>query len=227
MHYSPTCIKQAHNGISKICLLKTGACLIQVLFLLFVSFGNWTLGLLTQAACLLEVATMTGFTVLANISNYWVFSLLVHVLCSCLHICNTRICNMYCIGSEPAIRSPCNYLPRKALLHTQVINALMNFHLFVVGSSTFDSIQSNTVSLSLFSRTTRRFNSSSIVTIGRPVVGVVGTLSPPLVNSSFWNVYNGITVKVFITEVIPLTTCHFAYLHFGQGQYSAKWLLTN
>ena len=111
----------------------------------------------------------------------------------------------------------------KALLHTQVINTLMNFHPFVVGSSTFDSIQSNTVSLSRFSWTTRRFNSSSIVTIGRPVVGVVGTMSPPLVNSSFWNVYNSIIVKIFITCVMP---------HSGQRQYSKQigiylYLLSN
>ena len=47
------------------CLLKTGDCLIQVHFNVFASFmiGKRKHACLIQVACLLEVATMTGFTV--------------------------------------------------------------------------------------------------------------------------------------------------------------------
>ena len=61
--YSPTCIKQAPQGITKNCLFKAGACLIQLNLYLFVTVGNQNTGLLIQAACLIEVATKTGFIV--------------------------------------------------------------------------------------------------------------------------------------------------------------------
>ena len=48
------------------CLFKTGACLIQVHFNIFVISGNCLHYCLIQVACLIEVATKTGFTVIAN-----------------------------------------------------------------------------------------------------------------------------------------------------------------
>ena len=44
------------------CLLKTGACLIQVLFNVFAFCGHWIHACLIQGACLTEAATKTGFT---------------------------------------------------------------------------------------------------------------------------------------------------------------------
>ena len=49
------------------CLLKTGDCLVQVNLHVFASFGKWTHACLIQVACLIEVATKTGFTVLYSI----------------------------------------------------------------------------------------------------------------------------------------------------------------
>ena len=46
---------------------KTGACSIQVNLNGFARFGNWSHACLIQVACLIEVATMTGFTVLRSI----------------------------------------------------------------------------------------------------------------------------------------------------------------
>ena len=45
------------------CLLKIGACLIQVCFNLFTCFKKLIHACLTQAACLIEVATKPDFTV--------------------------------------------------------------------------------------------------------------------------------------------------------------------
>ena len=51
------------------CLLKTGACLIQVHFYVFACFGNRIHACLIQVACLIEVATKTMFTVLYQEHN--------------------------------------------------------------------------------------------------------------------------------------------------------------
>lgn len=77
-------------------------------------------------------------------------------------------------------------LPLIALIQTVVIRARINLGRFVVGSSTLLSIQSKTVSLSAFFITMSSWSLSEISAIGSPVVGVVGTLSPPLVNSRSW-----------------------------------------
>ena len=45
------------------CLLKTGDCLTQVHFNAFALFGNCTDACLIQVACLIEVATKTGFKI--------------------------------------------------------------------------------------------------------------------------------------------------------------------
>ena len=56
------------------CLLKTGACLMQVHFSVFSFFGNLLHACLIQVACLIEAATETGFTVCLKL-NYNVFRL--------------------------------------------------------------------------------------------------------------------------------------------------------
>ena len=49
--YIQTCIKQAKQGIIKLCLLKTGACLIQVHFNAFACFTKLIHACLIQVAC--------------------------------------------------------------------------------------------------------------------------------------------------------------------------------
>ena len=44
------------------CLLKIGACLIQVCLNVFACFGKLIHACLIQIACLIEVASKTGFT---------------------------------------------------------------------------------------------------------------------------------------------------------------------
>ena len=44
------------------CLLKTDACLIQVLFNVFACLENWIHACSIQVACLIDVSTKTGFT---------------------------------------------------------------------------------------------------------------------------------------------------------------------
>ena len=46
----------------KMCMLKIGACLLQVRFNVFAYFGKLTHACLIQVACLIEVATKTDFT---------------------------------------------------------------------------------------------------------------------------------------------------------------------
>ena len=48
------------------CLLKSGACLIQVSFNAIAFFRNRMQACLKQVACLIDVVTMTGFTVFGN-----------------------------------------------------------------------------------------------------------------------------------------------------------------
>ena len=58
-------------GTIKICLLKTGACLLQVHFNVLACFGIRIHASLIQVACLIEVATKTGLTVYG------------HMICQC------------------------------------------------------------------------------------------------------------------------------------------------
>ena len=79
------------------CLLKTGACLIQVHFDVFAPFGTLTDACLIQVACLIEVATKTGVTVLSFLSillhtffyfELSIFSLFIKFLQFCFKFCN-------------------------------------------------------------------------------------------------------------------------------------------
>ena len=71
-----------HLRDNKNLLAKTGACLIQVHFNVFACFGNWMHACLIQVACLKEMATKTGFTVV--LMQYSLCAPISPSVCACV-----------------------------------------------------------------------------------------------------------------------------------------------